>query len=166
MVSKLTYREPAVVRVTEQTHIKLAWEGFITILKIWLDYVLTYATVHGMGLEDHATVVLKNSPCFTWPDSEEKDNEEWGTWGFLGFCKLSIGLPLCLTQTLEIKGFLLDCIRAIPVILYKRCVEPKEKWAVVIVFRKILKLKKKNFFSIISTMKNNKGVKILYLSIN
>lgn len=63
----------------------------------------------------------------------------------LGFYKLKVGVPFCLTQTLEMKLFLLDYIRAIPVVLYKRCVEPKEKWAVVIVFRKILKLKKKKF---------------------
>ena len=75
-----------------------------------------------------------------------------GNLRILGFCKLSIwqsakGLPSHFTQTLKIKPFLLDCIRAIPVILYKRCMEPEEKWAVVIVFRKNLKLKKKSYFS-------------------
>lgn len=63
-------------------------------------------------------------------------------------------MSFCLTQTLEMKLFLLDYIRAIPVILYKRCMEPKEKWAVVIVFRKILKLKKKIIFYSKNTTKN------------
>lgn len=47
------------------------------------------------------------------------------------------------------KWYLLDYILDIPVILYKRRVEPKEKWTVVVVFRQILKrrgLKKEIIF--------------------
>lgn len=69
-------------------------------------------------------------------------------------------MPLHLTQTLKIKFFLLDYIRAIPVILYKRCMEPEEKWALVIVFQKTLKLKKKKLFFLVKLIP--KGLKFLY----
>lgn len=79
---------------------------------------------------------------------------------FISFHKLGLYSKKeiwCYINTIQIKLFLLDDMIAIPVIFYKRCMKPKEKWAVVIVFRKILKrhgLKNDYFFHSKTDTKN------------